>query len=116
MQALKNININKLAILIGSAVAMLIVAYVPSLQSAEAEIISAVTLITLGLIAGDSLDNIARAWLAKPGNVDRATQGAQQGIDLLERTFRIDIPDELEAAAVKALYDRLQREVAATVK
>lgn len=100
---------------VGIAV-MLFVAAFPQFESAEEQIIGSVTFIVLLAIGGYSLQEIALAWLSQPGNVTVAVDAAQSGVDFVENTFQIDIPDSIEVSAKEELRKQLEALVANATK
>ncbi|MBZ0310182.1 MAG: hypothetical protein K8I82_29245 [Anaerolineae bacterium] len=89
--------------------AMLLVAAIPDFQSAETELITAFTSIILFLIGGYTLEGSFKAWLAQPGNIEKAGAVLQYLIDKAEAVSRVDIPDDIEAAAVQEAKEAAQK-------
>ena len=93
----------KLWAAIVGAVLMIIVAFVPALESAQADLLQYIPLLIVAAIAGDSFDGIIKSWLQKPGSVDKTKVIVARGLDKLELYLNHDIPDELETWLVNTV-------------
>lgn len=89
--------------------AMLLVAAIPEFQSAETELITAFTGIVMFLIGGYTLEGSFKAWLAQPGSIKKMGAVLQYLIDKAEAASKIDIPDDIEAAAVREAEEAAQK-------
>lgn len=89
--------------MVAAIVAMIVVAYIPQLESAQNDLIVFIGLVAMAAIGGQSIQDFAREWYVTPERLKQTEQGMSELLKYIEKVTKKDIPDSIQQAIPKEL-------------
>lgn len=88
-----------------SLLTFVIASLVPDLKPLQEWLTENLIYVVILLLAGYRFEDVLKAWLARPGNVEKFGAAVQGAIDYFESRTGKDINDAFEVIVVKAITD-----------